>query len=75
MPEPSSQVDRAKNGTARAPDFADAFAYIFHGVFIGVRLVVQGTKVLYQPYPSILFHHCEYGAVVATAGGLDYAEF
>ena len=75
LPESGREVDGTKNSTARSTDFPDAFADVLHRIFVGVGLVVEGSEILYQPYPSILFHHRKYGAVVATSGGLNDAEF
>ena len=47
LPEPSREVDGTENGAARWADFADTLADVLHRIFVGVGLVVEGSKILH----------------------------
>ncbi len=47
LPESSCEVDGTKNRAARSTDFANALADVLHRIFVGVGLVVEGSKILH----------------------------
>jgi hypothetical protein len=71
LPEASREDDGTENSTARATDFANALTDVFHRILACVGLIVECSKILHQPYPSIFFHHCKYRA----SGGLNDTQF
>jgi hypothetical protein len=69
--EACGEVNGSEDGAAGSADFTNAFAHILHGVLVSVRLLVEGSEVLYQPDIAVFFHDSKDGAVVPAASRLD----
>jgi len=71
LPEVCCKVNCGENGATLPANFSNAFADVFHAVFIGVGLIAEGSEILYEPDGTFLLHDGKDGAVVPAAGRLN----